>query len=473
MHHSLTTEVGLQIADAAIFSTTSRHLSTIEAVILEGVLQGKKYGEIAVDSGYSPEYLKNNVGPKLWKLLSESFGEKVNKKNLVAVLARQNQASGMSLQLAEYPNYTDNSTNPHTRDSFTKPIPEVAIESPQKLTSPNSALYVKRPPIEGICCRKLEEPGALIRIKAPKQMGKTSLMLFCLAHARQQGYRTATLSLQRADRATFTDLDKFLRWFCTAVSHQLGLSNQSVEETWNTLYGSKSNCTNYFEDCLLSQTDVPLTLALDQVDEVFLYPGIGDEFFSLLRSWYEEASYDNSKSKLWQKLRILIVHSTEVYVPLDINRSPFNVGLTIALPPFTKDQVRDLVQRHKLDLSETQVDNLMELLSGHPYMMRLALFHLSQRGEDWQAIFKTAATDAGIYADLLRRHLRYLQENPELAQAYQQVIKTDELVELEQVAAFKLNSMGLVNLHGNAVVNSCELYRRYFSDQLKSSLSTS
>lgn len=472
MHHSLTTEVGLQIADNAVFSITSRHLSTIEVVILEGVLQGKKYGEIALDSGYSPEYLKNNVGPKLWKLLSESFGEKVNKKNVVAVLARQHQAPELSLRSVRKQNDTPFSPKSHSAISFPKPLPEVQLESPKKLTSPDSVLYMKRPPIEERCCRKLEEPGALVRIKAPKQMGKTSLMLFCLAHARSQGYRTVTLSLQRADRVTFTDLDKFLQWFCTAIGHQFGLPSQSVGENWNALYGSKSNCTNYFEDCLLSQTDVPLILALDQVDEVFPHAAIADDFFSLLRSWYEESSYGNANSQLWQKLRLLIVHSTEAYVPLEVNRSPFNVGLTIALPPFTQDQVSDLARRHKLTLSDSQIDDLIKLLGGHPYMVRLALFHLSQGRDDWEDIFRTATTDAGIYSDHLRRYLRYLQEHPELAAAYQQVIRTDALVEIEQVSAFKLNSMGLVNLQENAVISSCELYRRYFHDQLKSPLVT-
>ncbi|MEO1295975.1 MAG: hypothetical protein AAFW75_09260, partial [Cyanobacteria bacterium J06636_16] len=65
MQSSLTTEAGLRIVDTAVFSVTSRHLSTIESIVLEGVLQGQKYGEIAAESGYSSEYLKNNVGPKL------------------------------------------------------------------------------------------------------------------------------------------------------------------------------------------------------------------------------------------------------------------------------------------------------------------------------------------------------------------------------------------------------------------------
>lgn len=54
-------------------------------------------------------------------------------------------------------------------------------------------------------------------------MGKTSLMHRILTYAKQIGLRTVILSLQRADSAIFTSLDKFLRWLCANVSRQLNL----------------------------------------------------------------------------------------------------------------------------------------------------------------------------------------------------------------------------------------------------------
>jgi hypothetical protein len=35
---------------------------------------------------------------------------------------------------------------------------------------------VERPPVEANCYQEIVKPGALIRVKAPRQMGKTSLM---------------------------------------------------------------------------------------------------------------------------------------------------------------------------------------------------------------------------------------------------------------------------------------------------------
>lgn len=473
---SLSVQIGIQTADAALFEATSRHLNTIEVVILEGALQGKRYEEMATESGYSPEYLKNNVGPKLWKLLSEALGEHISKKNLVAVLARRSaemetlRRSGQatSVPVRSAPSVTTPGLQPEV--DITLPVPSAdELDSPRQLAAPSSVLYVKRPPIEERCYQELEQqPGALVRIKAPSQMGKTSLMLFCLEHARSQGLRTVALSLQRADRAALTDLDQFLRWFCATITQRLKLDYQ-IEDYWLEGRGSKSNCTSYFEECLLAQGDAPLLLALDQVDEIFPHLEIADEFFSLLRSWFEEAAYGTPNSALWQNLRLLIVHSTEVYIPLDTNKSPFNVGLAVELPPFTPNQVQNLAQRHNLNLSDSQLADLEHLLHGHPYLNRLALYYLARQDVTWEQLMESAATDAGIYADHLHRHMGHLQSQPELMTAYAEVVNSKTSIELEQTLAFKLNSIGLVDIEGNAVKTSCELYRQYFRDRISPS----
>lgn len=82
-------EEALALMDAAIFNQVSRHLSEPETTILRGAWQGQTYEEMAEQSSYSLNYLKGDVGPKLWKTLSEVLGEEVSKTKLRAVLARQ------------------------------------------------------------------------------------------------------------------------------------------------------------------------------------------------------------------------------------------------------------------------------------------------------------------------------------------------------------------------------------------------
>lgn len=461
-------ETALKIADTAVFAQASRHLKNIEVVVLQGVWQGQKYDQIAEECSYAPEYIKNDVGPKLWQLLSYSFGEKVSKTNLIAVLAQR--ANSISVEESETIPAEAVESSSRNSPSNANPIhaerPDYVPELPVGLVPLDSPLYVLRPPIESRCYAEVMRPGTLIRLKAPHQMGKTSLMVRILAHAKQQAnveVQTVALNLQQADRNVFTNLDRFLRWFCAAIARKLQLVN-SVESYWSDTFGSKSNCTAYFEDYILPAVDDVLVLALDQVDEVFLHPEIADDFFTLLRSWYEEAAYGDSGNPLWKKLRLIIIHSTEVYVPLDINKSPFNVGLAIELRAFSSSQVYHLAQRYGLQLTEPELSELMQLIAGHPALIQQALFHLAKGDLTLTQLIQTAPTDAGIYHNHLHRHLQYLQEQPELAAAYKQVIHTSDPVELEQLLAFKLHSIGLLELRGNQVISSCELYHQYFQN---------
>ncbi len=352
---------------------------------------------------------------------------------------------------------------------YTKLNPE-NVESRQAVTLKgqvplDSPLYVERPPIELQCYETILQPGALIRIKAPKQIGKTSLMARILQEARGRGLKTVALSFQLADATVFSDLTRFLQWFCAIVTRSLGLPNK-LAEYWDDIFGSNYNCTDYFENYLLAEIDTPLVLALDEVDVVFNYPQIATDFFGLLRAWYEKAKYGDNHSSAWQKLRLVVVHSTEVYIPLNVNQSPFNVGLSLELPEFTAIQVQDLAARHGLDWSSEQVERLMALMGGNPYLVQVALHHISTEEIALDQLLETAADETGIYSEHLRRQLWNLKQYPELMSALARVVRSPTPVELEPVQAFKLQSMGLVQGQNRRVIPSCDLYRQYFSDRL-------
>lgn len=337
------------------------------------------------------------------------------------------------------------------------PLPVAEPELPEGQVELASAFYVDRPPIESRCLETILQPGALIRIKAPRQMGKTSLMARILYRAHQSGYCTVPLSLQLADAKVFTDLEKFLPWLCASIGRRLGLANK-LKDYWDDIFGSKYNCTTYFEEYLLPEIKRPLALGLDEVDRVFEYPELASDFFGLLRAWHEEAK----NREIWKNLRLVVVHATEVYIPLNTNQSPFNVGLPIELPEFEATQVVELTRRHGLKWSLEDIDRLMAMLGGHPYLVRLALYQIARQDITLSELLATAATEEGCFRDHLRWQSWHLQQHPEIADAFQQVLAATGPVRLDTTALFKLRSLGLVNLEGNEAVLRCHLYRQYF-----------
>lgn len=341
------------------------------------------------------------------------------------------------------------------------PIP-INLEEPDGQVPLDSLYYVERPPIESDCYEAILKPGALIRVKAPRQMGKSSLMTRILNRGEQQGYQKASLNFLNADTDSLGNLDQFLRWFSASISDALNVP-EKLDNYWKGVLGSKSKCTNYFTRYLLPSIDTPLALGLDEVDKVFEHPAIANDFFALLRAWHEQAKND----PVWKKLRLIIVHSKEVYIPLNINQSPFNVGLPIELPELNQAQVQYLLQQHGLSWTNSQVEELMTLVGGHPYLTRVALYQIARGRMTLEKLQQIAPTEEGPYSDHLRRHLLNLQENPELLAAFKQVLTANCPVDVGTGEGFKLRSMGLVKFQGNEVIALCDLYCEYFGDRLK------
>jgi transcriptional regulator with XRE-family HTH domain len=323
----------------------------------------------------------------------------------------------------------------------------------------SASVYIQRPPIEERCLVAILQPHNLIRIKSPRQMGKTMLIDYLLDHATQQGYRAVKVNLQSADEAVFTDLDALLRWLCNKVSRKFQL-NMVANDYWSDIFGSKDNCTAFFEEQILPVADVPLVLALDDVDRVFEHPQLAADFFGLLRSWYEESGMGQ-----WAKLRMLIAHSTEIYVPLRSDESPFNVGLPIELPELTGEQVQDLVIRHVLPWTPSEISLLMEMVGGHPYLISLAIDHIQQHQISLADFLALAPTEAAPYGNHLRSLRNSLKRQPALWAALPVLMQSEAAVEIASEVSFQLCSMGLAIRQGNQITLRCRLYRLYFSSR--------
>ncbi len=336
---------------------------------------------------------------------------------------------------------------------------------PSNGLEPDFSLYIERSPIESICQQTIETPGGLLRIKAPQQMGKTALLTRLLWFS-QPHYQTVCLSFQLADRAVFSDLNTFLKWFCAVVSRELGLDDRL--EQWKDIYSSSYNATFYFQDYLLNTVNSPLVLALDNTDLVFEHEEIATDFCKLLRNWHDLPRRSDRNSPIWQKLRLVIVHATEIYGALDINASPLaGVGVLVDLPELTFEQVQDLVQRYRIGWSTDQVQQFTKLVGGHPYLLQLGLEQIQRQHVTLEQVLQTAHTEAGIYSNHLRQQLSHLEQSPELVEVFQDVVRAAEPIQVKPAHAFKLQSMGLVHLEGNQVKPRCLLYRQYFSDALR------
>ncbi|UNU25695.1 AAA-like domain-containing protein [Microcoleus vaginatus] len=346
---------------------------------------------------------------------------------------------------------------------FRERTPEApkALEWPEGPVRLNSEFYIERSRMESDCYQQILQRGSMIRIKAPKLMGKTSLLYRIMECANTNNYRLVRLDFREAEKEIFSDINKLIKWFCLNISRELKL--ESNIDKLQAGGGILMNCKNYFEDQVLAAKDSPLVLALEEIDCIFCYKEISEDFFSMLRSWFEKSR----KREGWEKLRMVLLYSTNVYVKLPVNQSPFNVGFEVELTEFSQQNILDLASRHQLSWGTDEVVALMAMIGGYPYLVRKALYHLKDSNLSLADILQNAATEVGIYRQYLQDHWANLQNYSELKAALQQVVSADSAVKLEQVLEFKLLSTGLVKKNQHGITPSCRLYRDYFGEKFR------
>lgn len=420
----------LDLLNKQLIETKACPLNSVEILLLQGVWEDLTYSETGQKQGYSSGYLTNVAAPKLYKKLSQLLSKNVTKKNCRTLLESYISSVGRKISPC-YP-------------SGAVPL--------------NSLFYVERPLIEEQACEEITKSGALIRIKAPKEMGKTSLLLRILDCAVDKGYKIIVMNLAQANCAILSNLDRFLRFLCANVTQQLDLEPK-LDEYWDEDVGSKVSCSLYFRCYLLERVNSPIVLAFDELNRIFEYPEVAQDVLLLLRSWYE----DGKRTPIWQKLRQIVVHSTEDYMPLKVNQS-LNVGLPIELGSFDINQVKKLAEKYQLGWQENEeAEQLIDLVGGHPKLIQTSLHYLSQKKLTLAQLLKTALTPEGIYYCHLRRQWLTLQQEPQLAEFFNILLQTDRPLKLEPIIAYKLSSMGLIKQIGTEAIVSCQLYQNYFS----------
>ncbi|NEQ35802.1 MAG: serine/threonine protein kinase [Okeania sp. SIO3I5] len=423
------TDIAEKLADKYVFEKTGKYLSDVEKKVLQGALEGKTYEKIAQECGYATNTLNRDYGKKLWDKLSEALGERVSKTNFREALKRKWEEQ----ELSEISSYSEG----------------------------KKEIYIERQPIEYICYETILQPGALIPIKAPSKMGKTLLLNKIVNYTRQKKYYTVKLDFLKLPKEKFKDLDIFMQCFCAYIQKDLPDNLPRITENWNDVTGNTISATNYLE-AVMENLENPLLLALDNVDKLFDYPDIYQDFLPLLRSWHEEAN----TIYVWEKLRLIVVHSTEDYGRLDLNKSPFNVEALIELRDFNQEEIKNWAQQVRLNLTNDEINSLMEKVGGHPDLIKLAFDKLVRQEVTLTKLLEDAATDAGIYERHLRRHLNILNGNSELKAAFKEVVNAKESVQIDSIQSHKLYSMGLITREGNKVMPRYLLYRIYFQEHL-------
>jgi hypothetical protein len=78
--------------------------------------------------------------------------------------------------------------------------------------------------------------------------------------------------------------------------------------------------------------------------------------------------------EIWRKLRLVVIHSINLYISPIANKSPFNLRLR----HFNSDQVQDWGKRQGQDWSGEDAQQLTGFVNGNTYLVRVGLYHIGR-----------------------------------------------------------------------------------------------
>jgi hypothetical protein len=235
---------------------------------------------------------------------------------------------------------------------------------------------------------------------------------------------------------------------------------RSPDDNWEKGLGAENMLD--FVASVLTESPSQLAFILDDVDRVFDFPDISDDFFGMIRVWHDL----RATNAQWKQLDIVIAHSTEPYLWIrNPNRSPLNVGHTVRALDFTRPEIEWLSDQYgRSSLKQGGVDQLISLLAGHPYLVRRAIHELRAGTLTLAQLIERAADNDGPFIDHLRRFAWQIRRWPKLQRSLKQIIaagRTDDDPSFESLLA-----AGLVKGTRQSAQPRCELFQRYFAVHL-------
>ncbi len=201
-------------------------------------------------------------------------------------------------------------------------------------------------------------------VLAPRQTGKSSLMMRAWNGLEKAGVRSGIVDLQQLGGGH--DMDKWFGDVAYQIERSLKLTHNAVK-WWaeNSGIGPTMRFMTFLEDIVLAEIPGRVVIFFDEIDSILPLP-FSDDFFTTIRALVNARAGNETLKRL--NFVLLGVASPTDFIK-EKTRTPFNVGTEIRLTDFDSEALKtykDVLG----EAGESLIDRILYWTSGQPMMVQ-------------------------------------------------------------------------------------------------------
>ncbi|MDE5072433.1 MAG: AAA-like domain-containing protein, partial [Trichodesmium sp. St5_bin8] len=302
-----------------------------------------------------------------------------------------------------------------------------------------------------------------------RQMGKSSLMIRMMNHLKHEGYQCVAIDLTRIGTSNVT-VEQWYKGLIVDLLRSFGLRRKvNFKAWWNERLDISpvQRFGQFLEDVLLvevnsehQESPQKIFIFIDEIDSILRLNFPVDDFFTLIRSCYNERMI-NAESRYHYLTFVFLGVTTPSELIKDSKKTPFNIGQAVELESFKVHEAQPLLHglTEKVSNPQTILKEILNWTGGQPFLtqklcriIRNIETEIPTNDESkWienlvqeKIIYNWESQDQPEHLRTIRDRILHSKNSDKLLSLYQEILEERKVIFIQASEEEELRLLGLV-----------------------------